>query len=106
MEEQISQLAEKGVELQYNMIYMAVFISFAVQFAKVLLQRFSFFNEQGVKEAFYPLLSIGLTSAVYYFCGVQDWALAGVIMGSSAAGGYVAFSGTAKMANKINTPVQ
>jgi len=97
MEEQIANLSDKGVILTSNMAYMAVFISFIIQFVKAALMRWKFFEDEGVKKSFFPMLSCGLTMGTYYFVGVQDWALAGVAMGLAACGGYQAFAGSAKL---------
>jgi hypothetical protein len=100
MEEQINQLKEMGVTLTPNMAYIAVFIALAIQFAKAVLSHWSMFEEDAIKQTLYPMLSAGVTMTTYYFLGVQDWALCGVVMGFGASGMYVAFSGTAKLAKK------
>ena len=46
------------------------------------------------------MVSIALTMAAYRLAGIEEWLLAGIIMGLSASGGYQAFSGTAKLVKK------
>jgi len=103
MEGQIEQLKEMGATLTPNMAYIAVFISLAIQFVKTILSRWKLFEEEGIKQTLYPMLSAGSTMAVYYFLGVEDWALCGIVMGFGASGMYVAFTGTAKIAKKNST---
>ena len=93
-------ISEINVNITPLMMAMAVPISFAIQFIKATVKRWSFFNADEIKKSFFPMVSIALTMAAYRLAGIDEWLLAGVVMGLAASGGYQAFSGTAKLVKK------
>ena len=99
MEEQIQQFSDIKVNLTPLMMAMAIPISFAIQFIKALANKVEFFKAEEIRKSFFPMVSIAITMAVYYIAGLNDWLLAGVVMGLAASGGYQAFNGAAKLVN-------
>jgi len=97
MEEQINDL---NINITTSMMIIAFFCSFAVQFIKVVLKRFTFFSSDEIKKSFFPMLSIALTAGALFIAGVEDWMIAGVILGWSACGGYTSLSGSAGLIKK------
>jgi hypothetical protein len=99
MEGQIN-LSDIEVTLTPLMIVLAVPISFAIQFIKALANRLEFFKAEEISKSLFPMLSIVLTCLVYMMAGVENWIIAGVVMGLAASGGYQAFNGSAKLVSK------
>ena len=97
MENGFSQI---DVTLTPLMMAMAIPISFAIQFIKALAKKVSFFEAEEIKKSFFPMVSIALTMAAYRLAGIEEWLLAGIVMGLAASGGYQAFAGTAKLIKK------
>lgn len=102
MEGQVGNLNDIDVTLTPLMMALAIPISFAIQFIKALATKVQFFQSEEIRKSFFPMVSIAITAAVYYFAGIERWLLASVVMGLTASGGYQAFSGAAKLVKKPN----
>lgn len=100
MEGQIPNLSDIEVTLTPLMMVLAVPISFTIQFIKALTSHWGFFTEE-IKKSFFPMVSIALTIGIYCLAGIDDYLLAGVVMGLAASGGYQAFSGAGKLIKPI-----
>jgi len=100
MEEQIKNLSDIEVNLTPLMMAMAIPISFAIQFIKALANKLEFFRAEEIKKSLFPIVSIALTVGAYWLAGIQEYLLAGIVMGLAASGGYQAFNGTAKLIKK------
>jgi len=83
----------EGVTLTYSMMVLTIGVALFVELVKVILSRFVWFTAD-MKKPFLPLLSIGITMAVFRATGQTSWLLAGVILGWSASGGYDWVAGT------------
>jgi hypothetical protein len=101
MEGQIPDIGDIDVALTPLMMAMAIPISFAIQFVKALANRIELFKAEEIRKSFFPMISITLTIGAYYIAGIQDFLIAGIVMGLAASGGYQAFSGTAKLVKPI-----
>jgi len=97
MENEINNL---DVTVTPIMMSMAIFVSFAIQFIKALLNRFDFFDADEIKKSFFPMISIGLTMGAFFLAGIENWILAGVVMGLTASGGYTMLHGSAGLIKK------
>jgi len=100
MEEQIQKLSDIKITITPIMMMMSVFVSFAIQFIKAILERWSFFSADEIKKTLFPMITIALTMAAFYLAGVTEWPLAGAVMGLAASGGYTSFSGSAGLVKK------
>jgi len=103
VEDQIANLSDIEVTLTDLMMVLAVPISFAIQFIKALADKVEFFKAEEIRKSLFPMISIALTIGAYYIAGVQDFVIAGVVMGLAASGGYQAFSGSAKLIKPVAT---
>jgi len=101
-----SQISNIDVTITPIMVAMAVFVSFAIQFIKALLNRLAFFGTDEIKKSFFPMISITLTIGAFFLAGVENFLLAGVVMGLSASGGYTMLNGSAGLAKKNGTKPQ
>ena len=82
----------EGVTITYAMMVLTIGVALFVELIKVILSRFAWFTAD-LKKPFLPLLSIGVTMAVFRATGQTSWLLAGVILGWSASGGYTWVAG-------------
>ena len=97
MEEQIKQLGD--ITVTPLMLALAIPVTFAIQFIKALVGKWNFFSADEIKKSLFPLVGIAITIMAYYFAGIENWMLAGVVMGLAASGGYDAFSGASRLTN-------
>jgi hypothetical protein len=88
----------EGVTVTYAMMVLTVAVALLVELIKVILSskrivnkqeqpRFPWFTDD-LRKPLLPLLSIGMTMAVFWATGQTSWLLGGVILGWSASGGY------------------
>jgi len=92
-------LSEINVTLTPLMMTMAVPIALAVEFIKALSNKLNFFTTE-IRKPLFPLVGIGLAILAFGLAGVENWLVAGVMIGLSAGGGYDLFKGMAQVSKK------
>ncbi len=60
-----------------------------------ITSRWDFLTDE-MRKPLWPLLSIVLTAFVFYAGKIDDWLVAGIVVGLAAGGGYSLFSGITK----------
>jgi len=80
------------------MMAMAVPIALAVEFIKAIIGKWKIITPE-IKKPLFPLLGIGLALMSFALAGIENWLLAGVLIGLSAGGGYDLFKGMARVGN-------
>jgi len=85
-----------NVTMTPTMYVIGLVVALAVEFIKALLSRFSFVTAE-IKKPLFPLIGIGLSAMAFAIGGLENWLIAGVIIGLATGGGYDMFRGTSKL---------
>jgi len=96
--EMTQSLGGMDVTITPMMMAMAVPIALAVEFIKAIIGRWPIITPE-IRKPLFPLLGIGLALMSFALAGIENWLLAGVLIGLSAGGGYDLFKGMARVGN-------
>jgi len=96
VEEQMSNI---DVTLTPLMMAMAVPIALAIEFIKALSKRLDFLTPE-IRKPLLPLVGIMLAMMAFGLAGIENWLMAGTVVGLSAGGGYDLFKGMSRAGKK------
>jgi len=94
-----TQLQGLDVTITTTMQVLGVVVALALQFIKAFTVRWAALTDD-MRKALWPLVSIGLTMLCFWLGKVDNWLIAGVVVGLSACGGYDWFAGASKLGAK------
>jgi hypothetical protein len=81
------------VTITPTMICIAGFISFVIQFIKACIGQWPKLTDE-IQKPLWPLVGILLCSLAFGMAQVENFLVAGTVLGLAAGGGYVLFKGT------------
>jgi len=85
-----------NVTMTPTMYVIGLVVALAVEFIKAVLSRFSFLTAE-IKKPLFPLIGVVLSSMAFSLGGIENWLIAGVIIGLATGGGYDMFKGTSNL---------
>jgi len=85
-----------NVTMTPTMYVIGLVVALAVEFIKAILSRWSFITSE-IKKPLLPLIGVLLSSMAFVIGGVENWLIAGVIIGLATGGGYDMFRGTSNL---------
>ena len=89
-------LTNLNVTMTPTMYVTGLVVALAVEFIKAMISRWAFVTDE-IKKPLFPLIGICLSSMAFAICGLENWLIAGVIIGLATGGGYDMFKGTSKL---------
>jgi len=100
-------ISNLNVTMTPTMYVIGLVVALAVEFIKAILSRWSFVTAE-IKKPLFPLIGVFLSSMAFAVGGIENWLIAGVIIGLATGGGYDMFKGTSKLgvpAETVKPPV-
>lgn len=89
-------LSNLDVTLTSTTYVVGLVASLAVQFIKAIISRWPSVRPE-IKKPLLPLIGIVLCCLTLAVAGVENWFVAGVVIGLASGGGYDIFKGTSNL---------
>jgi len=95
-------ISSLNVTVTPTMIVIAGFVSYLLQFIKACVGSWKVLTD-AIQKPLWPMVGILLCSLCFGLAGVENYLVAGSILGLAAGGGYDMFKGTTAL-NKPKSP--
>lgn len=91
-----SAISSLEVTITPTMIVLAGIVTYVIQFLKACVCTWVWLTDER-EQALWPLVGMGLCSLAFGFAHVENFLVAGAILGLAAGGGYDQFSATSAL---------
>jgi len=98
-------ISSLDVTITPTMLVLALFVSYVVQVIKALVGKWPVLTEE-IEDPLWPMISMTLCTVAFGAAGVENYLVAGAILGLSAGGGFSLFKGTTALSTRKPEPIQ
>jgi hypothetical protein len=99
-----SAINSLDVTITPTMFVLAGVVTYMIQFLKACVSTWIWLTDER-ENALWPLVGMGLCSVAFGFAGVENYLVAGAVLGLAAGGGYDQFKATSALIKPKLPPV-